>query len=65
MVGREIEQIYPVRDRRIGEEVFRAEKLRRTGYFYDVSFSVRTRRGIRSPALWARGVRRCAARYSV
>jgi len=42
MVGREIEQIYPVRDRRIGEEVFRAEKLRRTGYFYDVSFSVRT-----------------------
>lgn len=41
MVGREITQFFPSRNAKIGEEVFRVEKLSRTGYFKDVSFSVK------------------------
>jgi len=40
MVGREIVQFFPKRDVVPGEEIFRAEKLGRTGFFHDVSFSV-------------------------
>ncbi len=41
MVGREITQFFPKRKVAIGEEIFRVEGLSRTGYFKDVSFSVR------------------------
>ncbi|HVO40419.1 MAG TPA: sugar ABC transporter ATP-binding protein [Spirochaetia bacterium] len=41
MVGREITQFFPKRAVSIGEEIFRVEGLSRTGYFKDVSFSVR------------------------
>jgi rhamnose transport system ATP-binding protein len=41
MVGREITQFFPKRAVAIGEEIFRVEGLSRTGYFKDVSFSVR------------------------
>ncbi len=41
MVGREITQLFPKRAVAIGEEVLRVEGLSRTGYFQDVSFSVR------------------------
>jgi rhamnose transport system ATP-binding protein len=41
MVGREITQLFPKRKITIGEEVLRVEKLGRTGYFADVSFTVR------------------------
>jgi len=41
MVGREITQFFPKRAVTIGEEIFRVEGLSRTGYFKDVSFSVR------------------------
>ncbi|MCG8478349.1 MAG: sugar ABC transporter ATP-binding protein [Spirochaetales bacterium] len=41
MVGREISQMFPKREVRIGEEVLAVEGLSRTGYFRDVSFSVR------------------------
>ena len=41
MVGREIVQFFPKRDTVPNKEVFRAEGLSRTGYFRDVSFSVR------------------------
>jgi len=41
MVGREISQFFPARDVNIGEEIFRAQALSRTGFFKDVSFSVR------------------------
>lgn len=41
MVGREIADMFPKPDVEIGEEVFRVEKLCKTGYFKDVSFSVR------------------------
>jgi len=41
MVGREITQFFPKRKVAIGEEVFRVEGLCRTGFFKDVSFSVR------------------------
>jgi rhamnose transport system ATP-binding protein len=41
MVGREITQFFPKRAVKIGEEVFRVEGFSRTGYFKDVSFSVR------------------------
>ena len=40
MVGREIVQFFPRREVVPGEEIFRAEKLSRTGFFRDVSFSV-------------------------
>jgi len=41
MVGREITQFFPVRQAEIGQEILRVEKLSRTGFFKDVSFSVR------------------------
>jgi rhamnose transport system ATP-binding protein len=41
MVGREIVQFFPKRDVVPGEEIFRVEGLSRTGFFRDVSFSVR------------------------
>lgn len=41
MVGREISQMFPKRTVHIGEEVLRVENLSRTGFFKDVSFSVR------------------------
>ncbi|GHV79591.1 ribose import ATP-binding protein RbsA [Spirochaetia bacterium] len=41
MVGREIVQFFPKRDTVPGEEIFRVEGLSRTGFFKDVSFSVR------------------------
>ena len=43
MVGREIRQFFPGRDAPSGaaEEIFRVEGLTRTGYFTDVSFSLR------------------------
>lgn len=40
MVGREIKQLFPKRDVKIGEEVLRVEGLGKTGYFKDISFSV-------------------------
>jgi len=41
MVGREITQYFPSRHIQIGEEIFRVENLSRTGFFKDISFSVR------------------------
>ncbi len=41
MVGREIKDLFPKPEIEIGEEVLRVEGLNRTGYFKDVSFSVR------------------------
>jgi len=41
MVGREIVQFFPGRDVTPSDEIFRVEKLSRTGFFRDVSFSVR------------------------
>ena len=41
MVGREVTQLFPKRKTHIGEEVLRVEGLGATGYFADVSFSVR------------------------
>ena len=41
MVGREINQFFPKRDVAIGKEIFRAQGLSKTGFFRDVSFSVR------------------------
>ncbi len=41
MVGREITELFPKPTVQLGEEVLRVENLSRTGYFRDVSFSVR------------------------
>lgn len=41
MVGREISDLFPKPDVQLGDEVLRVEKLSRTGYYKDVSFSVR------------------------
>lgn len=41
MVGREITQLFPKKEPNIGEEVLRAEGLGQTGYFADISFSLR------------------------
>ncbi|WP_419872801.1 sugar ABC transporter ATP-binding protein [Candidatus Pristimantibacillus sp. PTI5] len=41
MVGREITQIFPKKAAQIGEEILRVEGLGRTGYFADISFSLR------------------------
>ncbi len=41
MVGREISEMFPKREVHIGEEVLKVEHLSRTGYFRDVSLSVR------------------------
>lgn len=40
MVGREISDLFPKPDVKIGGEVLRVEGLRRTGYFKDVKFGV-------------------------
>ncbi|MBU9726143.1 sugar ABC transporter ATP-binding protein [Diplocloster modestus] len=41
MVGRELNQMYPVKTAQIGEVVFAVEGISREGYFKDVSFDVR------------------------
>lgn len=41
MVGREITQLFPQKVINLGDEVLRVEKLSRTGYFKEVSFSVK------------------------
>lgn len=41
MVGREIKDLFPKPEVRLGEEVLRVENLSRTGYFKEVNFSVR------------------------
>ncbi len=41
MVGREIKDLFPKPQVEIGEEVLRVENLCRTGYFKDVSFSIK------------------------
>ncbi len=41
MVGREITQLFPTREREIGAEVFRVDGLGKAGYFADISFSLR------------------------
>ena len=40
MVGREIKDLFPKPEIKIGEEILRVEKLSRVGYFKDVSFAV-------------------------
>lgn len=40
MVGREINQLFPKKEIKIGEEVLRVEKISQTGHFADVSFAV-------------------------
>ncbi|MCQ6559452.1 sugar ABC transporter ATP-binding protein [Paenibacillus mendelii] len=41
MVGRDITQLFPKTDAEIGEELLRVEGLGKTGYFADISFSLR------------------------
>ncbi len=41
MVGREIKDLFPKPEVKLGKEMLRAEHLSRTGYFKDVSFSIR------------------------
>ena len=41
MVGREISEMYPKPEVEIGEEIFRVEKMSKTGLFQDVSFDVK------------------------
>nr|WP_275982021.1 sugar ABC transporter ATP-binding protein [Ohessyouella blattaphilus] len=41
MVGREIKDLFPKPEVKLGEEVIRVENFSRTGYFKDVSFKVR------------------------
>jgi len=41
MVGRKLENQYPARDVKIGEEIFKVDHLTKKGVFHDVSFSVR------------------------
>lgn len=41
MVGREISDLFPKPDVELGSEILRVENLCRTGYFHDVSFSLR------------------------
>ncbi len=41
MVGRKMEAMYAERDKKPGEERFRAEKLSRYGFFHNVSFEVK------------------------
>jgi len=40
MVGREIKELFPKPEVKLGEEVLRVENLSRTGFFKDVSFAV-------------------------
>ncbi|WP_144549223.1 sugar ABC transporter ATP-binding protein [Bacillus sp. X1(2014)] len=41
MVGREIKKLFPKTEAIIGEEILRVENLGRTGFFADISFSLR------------------------
>jgi rhamnose transport system ATP-binding protein len=41
MVGREITQLFPKKEAKIGEEVLKVEGLSKTGYFKDISFSIK------------------------
>ncbi|PKG24805.1 sugar ABC transporter ATP-binding protein [Niallia nealsonii] len=41
MVGRKITQVFPEKRGCIGEEILRVENLSKTGYFADISFSLR------------------------
>ncbi len=41
MVGREVTQVYPNKTHKIGEEIFRVDNISRTGYFSNVSFSLK------------------------
>ena len=41
MVGREIKDLFPKPEVKLGDEMLKVENLSRTGYFKDVSFSVR------------------------
>ena len=41
MVGRKLDQLYPVKTGKIGDEVLRVDHLSKEGYFRDISFSVR------------------------
>ncbi len=41
MVGREIQQLFPKSDAKIGEIIFEAKGLKRDGFFADVSFNIR------------------------
>jgi rhamnose transport system ATP-binding protein len=41
MVGREITQLFPKKNVKIGEEVFKVEGLSKTGFFADIDFSVK------------------------
>lgn len=40
MVGREITQLFPKKDSKIGEELLRVEGLSKVGYFKDISFTL-------------------------
>jgi len=40
MVGREITQLFPKKEVKMGKEIFRVEKLSKTGVFADVSFTL-------------------------
>lgn len=40
MVGREITQLFPKKEAKIGKELLRVEKLGRIGFFKDISFSL-------------------------
>ncbi len=41
MVGREMTQLFPPKENKIGKEILKVEGLSQTGYFADISFSVR------------------------
>ena len=41
MVGREIKDLFPKPEVKLGDEMLKVENLSRTGYFKDVSFAVR------------------------
>ena len=41
MVGRELDQMYPTKTSKIGREALRVERLSKTGFYKDISFSVR------------------------
>ncbi|PXV62552.1 sugar ABC transporter ATP-binding protein [Halanaerobium congolense] len=41
MVGRDISQMFPEKEAKIGKEVMRVENLSRKGFFKDISFSVK------------------------
>lgn len=41
MVGREVTQLFPKKESKIGEELLRVEGLGKTGFFADISFTLR------------------------